>query len=332
MSAITLQQTQGSNQPDIEKRKLSCHRHCTPEYNKHYVNTPIIKRLGAIINKFDWHKCKPIMDLRRSGGSILMKVSSQGAKRFKTLMPRRLKIRAEREETLTCLIKAIVNNVEYSPDARYIYECMLSIEELAKEIGQLHEYKAGYDDNGKYRHGRKAYDPVLGALEDLEASKMILVVREFDKETKQYKASRLFLTPTFFQSLGLTAKETKKMIAARNRYNAKNKVKYRRVRPLSDKMANIDNKALESLFFYHRKWFNGELEADTIEEKAKRQLEKIATPKERTPLDIAKQDYFKFTQQMPSIMVTIAESEVKKAHPNLAPLEFYPLVIARLKH
>lgn len=325
-----------TEQPDLttaQKRVVACHRRYTPAFNSTFVNLPIVKRFAAALEKFDWHKCTPMKELRANGGAIVTKVYSDGSKRYRQLPPRRASIRKEREETLSALVPEIINNVEYHPNARYMYECMLSIEELARKIGQCHEYEAGYDgENGQYRHGRVAYDCVLGAIDDLEASKLIIVVREFDTDAKQYKASRLFLTPLFFESFGFSAKETKKLIhAAANNFKRKGK-RYKRARPLNHKIANIDNRALRSVLDYHRRWYNGELLAETIEDKRKEKLKRFSAPQELSEAQIIERNYRAFVNQLPPIQVMALEDSIRKETPDISRAELYQRVIDKLKH
>ncbi|MBO9492210.1 hypothetical protein J7384_17750 [Endozoicomonas sp. G2_1] len=347
MSKLHISYENGTDRPKVG-RKISCHRHYPPIYKKPMVDLAVVQRIQGILKKFNWHKSDAMMDLRRNGGSIVMRTYQDGSKRFKSLPPRRLSIRSEREETLNELLKAIFNTVEYSSEANHVLECMASVEELAKMIGQLHQYEPGYDgENGQYRHGRKSYDPVLGALHDLEAAKLILVVREFDKEAKQYKASRVFLCPLLFKELGLSGSDTKKLVSTKQRYDAKRKKVYKRSRPLTDNMANINNSALESVLHLHKRWYNGELEAEAIEAKKQamkwsdqklspESIEHIAADlfnqlEGASALEIAKRDYYSWCQQYPRYMILSAEQSVKQDSPDISPPEFYDLVKSKIK-
>lgn len=320
-----------NDKQSIERAKPSCHRRYEPKYSKRSVNIPIARRLEAILRKWDPNKCQFMTQLRRNGGSILMRVHNDGTKRYKMLLPRRLSIRVEREQTIRCLLKAILNNVEYSPNATFLFECMSSIEELAKQIGQLHEYEPGYDateDSIGHRHGRKAYDPVLGALDDLEAAGLMLVVRGWDKETKQYKASRIFLMPKLFQSLGMTAKETKYLLAGKAKAERRAEKQFKRSRPYSENMASIDNQKLLSLLNYNKRWFNGEFEDQPEKEKLAKDFINSIKPDAVSP----EQEFRLLDQQTPRIIFITAEQAIKESHPNIDRLEYIKLVTNRLRH
>ncbi|WP_339140492.1 hypothetical protein [Pseudoalteromonas galatheae] len=324
----------------VERSKPSCHRRYEPSYDKPMVNIPIARRIDGILKKWDPNKCDQIKKLRRDGGSILMRVYNDGTKRYKSILPRRLTIRLEREQTIRHLLRAIFNNVEYSPNATWLYECMSSIEELAKMIGQLHEYQACYDvvDGKKtqYRHGRKAYDCVLGALEDLEAAGLILVVRGWDPEVKQYKASRIFLQPNLFKSLGMSAKETRYLLAGKAKSDKANGKVFKRSRPFSDKMATINNAKLTSIMNYNRRWFKGEFEDLALKDKEKQRLELLEkfTPsnKEIPKKSETERQYIELCNSMSPIQIMHIESSVREAHPEAYGDEFIELVMRRLKN
>ncbi len=321
---------EGELLPTSSREKAECHRWHVPSYEKPLVNIPIMNQMKGKLLSFDWHKCPPMAALRANGGKVLIKYNKEGEKVFRFLPARRKSIRTEREETLRFLTLAIMNNVEYSYGATYLHECMLSIQELAQAIGQLHKYEKDYTKDGKYRHGRVSYDPVLGAIDDLEAAGLILVVREFDHDSKQYKASRIFLTPLMFQSLGMTGKDTKKLMDAHKKYNHKHsKPKFRRSRPLTSKMANINSKGLISQLNYHRRWFNGELEAETLEEKYKAQLEQLPGNNELSEAKKITLKWNHILSTLPLVQYYGAEESIKKEHPELTQIEVYQRLIDR---
>lgn len=319
--------------PKAKRKKPSCHRHYKPKYKKKLVNIPVMNRIKGKLLSFDWHKCAPMVQLREKGGKILVKYSKEGDKIYRYIKPRRASIREEREETLDKLLLAIMNNVEYAYGAKYLHECMLSVKELAKEIGQLHSYDKGYQEEGGYRHGRVSYDPVLNALDDLEAAGLVVVVREFDKESAQYKASRIFLAPLMFQSLGMTGKDTKKLMDDHKKYNHKNsKPKFRRSRPLSNKIANITGKGLLSIFDYHRRWFNGELEAETLEEKYTAQLKQFVGKKELSLEQKLTIEYNQMLNDLPQVLIFRTTDKIKAETPDISQADLQKALIDRLKH
>lgn len=46
----------------------------------------------------------------------------------------------------------------------------------------------------RYDSGRKSYDSILHALHDWEQAQLIIIVRDFDVEAKQYKAMRIWIS------------------------------------------------------------------------------------------------------------------------------------------
>ncbi|MBS0044652.1 hypothetical protein KFE26_20495 [Shewanella sp. M16] len=186
-------------------------------------NIALAKSLDRLLSRHNWSQNRYIRKLRACGATIKRWKTADGSWKTRTIPPRKASIRAEREETLDALARAMIYRADYDPDAPYLFEVKASIECLAEMIGQLHTYEPGYDgDNGQYKHGRKSCDPVHGALDDLEAADMILVVREFDRESGTYKSSRIFFKPKFFIGLGLTLDETRKMISRARKWQVKN--------------------------------------------------------------------------------------------------------------
>lgn len=199
-----LEETEKSKPDTLKPRLLYLHKH------------PVLDCFKGVLKTFDWHKCKPYTDVRKNGGKIQTKKLKNGSVRFRDLPPRRASIRKERELSLTCLTRALLKYANFDYRATFLFEVDRSIEQIAKELGVLREYKKGYDsaciEESKYRHGRKSCDGLRGALDDLEASKMVLVVREYDKNASQYKISRLFLRPDFFKAFGISMDVVKKLM------------------------------------------------------------------------------------------------------------------------
>jgi len=243
-------------------------RRLTPCFDAVMVNHPIATRLDAILTKHDWSKNRYIAKLRESGATLVRKRHQDGTAKTKIIAPRRASIRAERCETMTHLARAIFYRTCYDPDAPFLFECKASVPELAKMIGQLHQYQPGYDgDNGQYRHGRISYDPVLGALEDWAAAGLILLVTEYDKKVMQYKASRIFLRPQFFKSFGLSMKATKTMLHSAKQWMVKhglvNEARKERaaetLRQTQDgRIAGLDRPSLRNLLARLKREFTGE--------------------------------------------------------------------------
>jgi hypothetical protein len=243
-------------------------RHHEPKVNITLPNHPISNRLKGVVNSFDWHKCKPMIELRKNGGKILTKVLSNNVRRYRIISPRRLSIRKERLIVLNGLLKLIIKYANFDHDAQFLFECNRSLEELARDLGMLHSYAPLYDteniDTSKYTHGRKSCDPVRAAIDDLEAAGLIIVVREYDKDVSQYKMSRLFLRPAFFESLGLSMRELKTKMELHKKF-MKKKAKTTRFRPINNKFASIKSNKLLSLLDYDRRKFNALLSPDYIQ-------------------------------------------------------------------
>ena len=232
----------------------------TPISNIKLPNHPIINRLKGVISNFDWHKCRAMIDLRKKGGRIQTKVLKGGVIRYRDIAPRRLSIRKERLEVLNSLLPLMLKYTNFDPDLNYLFECNRSIEQLAKELGMLNLYPAAYDTNDinttKYYHGRQSCDPVRGALDDLEASNLIIVVREFDKQTSKYKMSRLFIRPSLFEALGLSISELNSRLEQHKKHLRKQGRKPS-FKQNMDRFATIKSKTLNNLLDFDKRIYRG---------------------------------------------------------------------------
>ncbi|MEC4091629.1 hypothetical protein [Pseudoalteromonas rubra] len=309
------------------------HRHSAPSFERPMVNVQLARTMDRILAKWNVSISPAIRELRRNGGSILRRVYNDGRKKYKQLLPRRLTVRLEREQTINCLLRAIFYTTEYSPNAKFMFECMASVPELARMIGQYNEYEKNYDAEGaeNYRHGRVAYDAVLGAIEDLEASGLLLIVREFCKEAGQFKAMRIFLTPKLFQEFGLTGSQVKHLVAGKVLGDKKQQKKFRRQRPVTDKMASIENNRLLSLLNFNRRWYNGEMDPEHLRTKSAEKLARERAQREaETPVSDIERRYRLLEQSLPRYQVIQAENLVKAEHPGIDRIEFIELVTHRL--
>lgn len=321
--------------PSLTDGKVA--RRYIPNFEKkpHEKSTVIYKRVAAALDKHDWNRNKQIIQLRDQGGKILKRVTDTGEKIYRSIAPRRQKMHKYRSETMRYLSQAMIFHCEWSSSTDYMFEIMLSVEELAREIGQFHEYDSGYDgDEGQYAHGRISYDPVLGALRDWEAAELIIVVKEFDKTAGQFKASRIFLRPEFFKSLGFTKKEINKMVngltKARSK-SASNKP-FKRSRPLSDKIANFEDKhSLKNMLLRMRGWFTGanqHLEAQLKQHDEYKEQQRKPKPGAQSELD---PELNNFLNSIPPIKVTIATKEIKADNPNIDNKGLQRLLVERFK-
>ena len=119
--------------------------------------------------------------------------------------------------------------------------------------------------------------------------------------------------------------------AAASNFKRKGK-RYKRARPLNHKIANIDNRALCSVLDYHRRWYNGELLGETIEDKRKEKLKRFGAPQELTEAQLIERDYRAFVNQLPPIQVMTLEESIRKETPEISTAELYQRVLNKLKH
>lgn len=319
-------------------------RRYIPNFELPMVGHPIARRLDALLSAHVWSKNRFIRKLRKEGGEIKRRKLSDGTWKTKTLPPRRLSIRTEREQTFDALTRAMIYRADYDPEAPYLFEVKASAEELAGMIGQLHEYAPAYDgESGQYRHGRKACDPVHAAIDDFEAADMLVVVREFDNETKTHKAKRLFFKPNFFKGFGLTMDDTREMLAAARKWQekhghlktAKQKRRAELVRLAeSDRVATLDRHSLRNMLARFKREFTGANKHTKREMDAHhrlKQAEKNARSEkqdDRSPTEIKLRQLM---QQLPPISVHIAKNQIKQEHGLTCGPEFDKLLLAMLE-
>ncbi|MCG6410515.1 hypothetical protein K6U17_14935 [Vibrio fluvialis] len=319
-------------------------RRYTPKFELPMVGHPIARRLDALLSGHVWSKNRFIRKLRKEGGEIKRRKLSDGTWKTKTIPPRRLSIRLEREQTLDALTRAMIYRADYDPDAPYLFEVKASVEELAGMIGQLHEYAPAYDgEAGQYRHGRKACDPVHAAIDDFEAADMLVVVREFDAENKTYKAKRLFFKPNFFKGFGLSMDDTRKMLAASRKWqekhgqlkSAKQKRRDEFVRLAeSDRVASLDRHSLRNMLARFKREFTGANKHTKREMDAHHRLKqavKKATAEERDDRSETEIKLRKVMQQIPPSSVYIAKQKIKQEHNLTSGPEFDNLLLAMLE-
>ena len=163
----------------------------------------LVRYALARLAKKDFSLDNSLRVLRERGAELVLYYKKDGQPKTKYIDPRKTAIRIERGGTLRELSKVLITYCNYSPDGPYFFEVKYNIETIAMLIGQIHRYAP----SKSHPNGRVAYDCVLGALHDFEASGQIVVVREFDYKAGTNKANRIFLTPLFFTELGFTRKE-----------------------------------------------------------------------------------------------------------------------------
>ncbi|OCH60908.1 hypothetical protein A6D98_09925 [Aliivibrio fischeri] len=308
---------------DVTENRSGSRRY-TPSFELPMVNHAIARRLDAVLSAHNWNKNRFMRKMRIEGKVINRQKLKDGTWKTKTLPPRRASIRIEREQTLDALTRAMIYRADYDPDAPFLFEVKSSVEELARMIGQLHEYAPGYDgENGKYRHGRLACDPVHGAIEDMEAADLIVVVREFDSESKTNKAKRIFFKPNLFKSFGLTMEDTRKMLSAARKWQEKHGLlhsakKKRQAEVLrqceSDRIATLDRHSLRNLLGRLKREFTGAnkhtKQVMDTHHRIKEAVKKVSSTKDdRSTTDIELRN---IAMQLPPIQVMTAKNKVKE--------------------
>lgn len=300
-------------------------RHYTPAFDLKMVKQSMALRLDKLLSGHVWSRNRFISKLRRDGADLKRYKKPDGTWHTKIIAPRRASIRQEREQTLDALTRAMIYRASYDPDAPYLFEVKASVEELARMIGQLHEYQPAYDGNqGQYRHGRKSYDPVLGALEDMAAAELIVLVTEFDKQAKMYKARRIFFTPNFFKGFGLTMSDTKAMLNASRKFQEKygllpSAKKKRQAEVLRlcdhDRVAGLNNHALKNLLARFKREFTGANkhteQVRQTETHIKQALKDAANARKNPPRHPNEQRLFELSQLLPRVQVILAEKAIK---------------------
>ncbi len=169
------------------QKRLSCHMYCKPAFNR-TSDFPLVRRAHAAIEKHDWRKNEYAIEARIAANQ-------------------RLAIRSESRMTLKAVAKALVYYCCYRRGNNQ-FEVWADIPYLAKKIGAM------YLVNDQ----RVRYDTVYNALEQLERMGVVMIARDYDKSTKRFKKSRIFVMPNFFRMFGLTDKEVAKLIAANQKY------------------------------------------------------------------------------------------------------------------
>jgi len=182
----------------LRKGLPKIHRRYTPFFDIQKQPKGIEAQLFACIARHDWNRNSRLIELRRKGYTPF---SRQFDPDFKP-KPRRLGIRSESREALTALHFSLAANCDYSPDSEYPFEITVPFEEIARQMGVLH----------RYENGRVACDVAYHALRVTEELGQAIVVRAFDKDSKQYKALRIFLTAEFFTSKGISLENLKRML------------------------------------------------------------------------------------------------------------------------
>jgi len=169
--------------------------------------------LCNVAKKHDVRFDPNIAKTRTLGKNIILYFLKGGKAKYQKIPPRCENIRPERAETMNALLMCFIMTCDFSIDSEYLFEINYPIEFLAKLIGQHH----------KYDNGRVSIDCVRNAITDFEMTGYLHILREPCKETGKNKANRLFLTPKFFNSFGVTTDELVGLMENLRNYRLKNK-------------------------------------------------------------------------------------------------------------
>ncbi len=173
----------------LRKGLSKTHRNHQPVFSG---KTPrgMAARVVACFRGHDWRRNPDLITLRQQGYTPYTRMFDPS---FRP-KPMRITPRSESREALTALSLVLAANCDYSPDSEYMFEVMMPVEELARRMGVLHVYESG----------RKAYDVLLNALRVLEQLDYVVVHRDKDADSGQYRPMRIFLTENCFTSRGMT--------------------------------------------------------------------------------------------------------------------------------
>ncbi len=160
---------------NIKKKKI--HRRYIPKLSCR-IPRGIASKLIARVSNHNWHHNYDLINLRRKLGM-------------------RIHARSELCETLTILSSVLIAHCNYSVYSEYLFEIYVPFEIIAYSMNMLHIYE----------NGRKSYDPPLHALRILEKLKYLIIFRQRNPDTGHCKPLRIWLTPRFFTSRGITIQE-----------------------------------------------------------------------------------------------------------------------------
>ncbi len=159
----------------IIKKKI--HRRYKPKILIH-IPKGIIKQFITKFKKHNWHDNYDLIKLRRTLGM-------------------RIHARSELCQTLTTLSSILLLYCDYNLYSEFHCEIAVPFEILSSSMNMLHIYK----------NGRKSYDPPSHALKILEQLKYIIVLRDINPDIGHYMPLRIWLTPKFFTSRGISLNE-----------------------------------------------------------------------------------------------------------------------------
>ncbi|MCW7763422.1 RepA family replication protein [Photorhabdus luminescens] len=301
------------------RNKTKIHRHYTPKYRGGLPDIVLVRRLAGALKVHDWNRNSFIYKLRCNRNQ-------------------RVSVRSERRETFSELALAMIAYADYNPNREYLFEVMCSVEKLAELCGQLY----------RYENGRKSYDPILRALNDWEDANLILIDRDFDHESRQHKAMRIWIRPEFFMGLGFALSEMREILKRFKRWMEKKGLRksYDQVyaqhilRLARSNVASLDNKhSLKKLLQKLKRLVIGndeELENERQHAiKAAEQRKELIKATELVPDEndekrIYWQKYQNWVQQQPLAQRLSFEKDIRSKYPDLSNDELYQVYVEHL--
>lgn len=295
--------------------KTKIHRHFVPKFIGTLPKLVPVTRFAKALESHDWNRNPHIYKLRIARNQ-------------------RVSVRSERRETYNELALAMIANANYSVTHDYIFEVMCSTEHLAKLCGQLY----------KYNSGRRSYDPILKAIRDWESAELIVVDRDRNSETKQYKAQRIWIKPEFFEGLGFPLKELRQVVLSLRKWMEKNglREKYDSIyakhvlRLAKLNVASLDGKhSLKKLLTKIKRLVVG----DESLKQEKKHLEKAlkhkkaliqSTENKEKPAKEAWRIYQSWKNEQPFAVVYEFENRIKREFPKLAGEQLFITYIKNL--
>lgn len=296
--------------------KTKIHRHFVPKFIGTLPKLVPVKRFAKALESHNWNRNPHIYKLRIARNQ-------------------RVSVRSERRETYNELALAMIANANYSVTHDSIFEVMCSTEHLAQLCSQMY----------KYESGRKSYDPILKAIKDWEKAGLIIVSRDKDSESKQYKAQRIWIKPEFFNGLGFSIQELRQIVLSFKRWMEKKGLRdnydtiYAKhvLRLAKLNVASLDNKySLKKLLTKIKRLVIGD---DESLQQEKKHLEKALKHKkaliqsvkhEELPARNAWVTYQKWKNEQPFAVVYEFEKRIRCEFPDLAGEQLFITYIKNL--
>lgn len=283
----------------------------------------IAARLLAQIKSHDWNRNPDLFKLRQRGYTPYSRAFDPTF----TPKPLRLSVRSESREALTSFHTVLAANCDFNPDNDYMFEVMESLEKIAAYMGVLH----------RYENGRKAYDIAVHAMRVSEEMGEIVVAREYDPDSGQYKPVRIFLTERFFINKGIPLDDLRLSLHRFRQWAEKNGLrtslqeKYQRhLLYISRVGINIDKMpSLKNRLKQIKRWVVSpdlRKEKEEVEQKIKDAIENKKVVKiERRPMS-SRWAAFENSGKLPSITTIRLVNNLRSECPDLLrsdPDEFY---------